>query len=57
MSKGKDGVRVGVGSENDGVLVYDEDVRKGNMDSNKTTSLETIIRYVARSKTLHPFFP
>jgi hypothetical protein len=57
MSKGKDGVRVGVGSENDGVLVYDADVRKGNMDSNKTTSLETIIRYVARSKTLHPFFP
>jgi hypothetical protein len=57
MSKGKDGVVVGVGGENDGGLVGDADVRKGNMDSKKTTSLETIIRCVARSKTLYPFFP
>jgi hypothetical protein len=59
MSKGKDGVGVGVGvgGENDGVLVCDADVRKGNMDSKKTTSLETIIHCVARSKTLYPFFP
>jgi len=30
MSKGKDGVGVGVGGENDGVLVCDAYVRKGN---------------------------
>jgi hypothetical protein len=57
MSKGKDGVGVGVRGENDGGLVCDADVRKGNMDSKKTTSLETIIRCVVRSKNLYPFFP
>ena len=57
MSKGKDGV--GVGGENDVAsgLVCDAGVRKGNMDSKKTTSLETIILCLARSKTLYPFFP
>jgi hypothetical protein len=57
MSKGKDGVGVGVRGENDGGLVCDAYVRKGNMDSKKTTSLETIIRCVVRSKNLYPFFP
>ena len=55
MSKSKDGV----GGKNDGAsrLVCDALVRKGNMDSKKTTSLETIILCLARSKTLYPFFP
>jgi len=57
MLKGKSGVGVGVRGKNDRGLVCDADVIKGNMDSKKTTSLETIIRYVARSKTLYPFFP
>ena len=57
MSKGMDGVGVGVGGDNDGVLVCDADVIKGNVDSKKTTSLETSVRCVARSKTLYPFFP
>ena len=48
MSKGKDGVGVRVRGKNDGGLVCDVDVRKGNMDSKKMTSLETIIRCVVR---------
>jgi hypothetical protein len=49
MSKGKN--ELGVGE------VPALGVREGNIFSKKTTSLDTMTRFVARSKTRYSFFP